>query len=318
MSFPRRLRLTPLLALALLVGRPRVAAARSAPDAVARFDASGEGCPDEATFRREAAARVPARRDPARSLQVRIGPAGAGYEATVQAVAGDQIVATRTVEGATCEDVARAALLLVALGSIEGAPPPDDAPAARPAATSAEVASRPPRPTLALHLGAAFLVMPGLGPVAAGGGLRAGASLEGRGWFRPELRAGFDVVGAGELTNEIGTASRRFFAGRLDACPIGLGPPALVVRLCAAGTLGRIGVRGEAVPQPRDESRLYAAAGGLLHARIRIAGALSADVAAGALAPLTRHRFFFDPDATLLVLDTTTFFGEIGLAWSIP
>jgi len=256
---------------------------------------------------------MPVLREP-RTLRVRLEPSPAGFEATVQAEVGDQIVATRTVQGATCEDVARAALLLVALGSLEAVAVPDenDAPPPQPAPHPAE-----PR-RLAVHLGATFVMATGLGPLAVGAGIRAGVGVERSGWFRPELRAGFDLVNSGELANELGTARRDFFAGRLDACPVALGPPAAVVRLCAATAVGQIRARGANVPLPKDETRLYAAVGGLVHARIRLAGRLTAEVGAAALNPVTRHRFFFDPDATLLELDTVTLFGEAGLAWSIP
>ena len=92
----------------------------------------------------------------------------------------------------------------------------------------------------------------------------------------------------------------------------------MVVRFCGALALGQIRIQGENIRQPKDEARLYAAAGALAHTRVHVVGGLTAELGAGALNPVTRHRFYFDPGATLLSLDTMTFFGEAGLAWSIP
>jgi len=278
----------------LIAGACSLLAARSAAGAEGAepephdglaYEAVGRGCPLESTYRAEARQRMPERTDRARTLRVKLSPVPRGFEGTVEAIeisAGrPHVVASRTVAGTTCEEVADATLLLVALGLLE----------ARPS---------------------------GFGPVAVGGGARLGVGLERRGLVRPELRLGVDVVGEAELRNAIGTARRSLLAGRVDLCPLAFGTRPVLARICAAGAVGEVRVRGENVASPRDEGRLYTAVGGLLRGHARLAGGLGADLSVGVLAPIAPHRFFFEPDATLFRLDRPVPFVEGGLSWSIP
>lgn len=290
-----------------------------------RFEASGADCPTESAFLAEARQRRPARSDPTRRLDVTLRPSERGFEGTVEAFEGDgdsaRRIASRTVEGESCQDVASAALLLVALASLDavGSPPSPDAPSpnapleALPSSGAPERGSR-----LALHVAGLGAFLGGLGPLAAGGGGRVGLGVERQGLVRPEIRAGIDVFASADLENVVGTARRSLIAARVDLCPIGVGPERITARLCAAGALGEIRVRGVSVINPRDEGRLYAALGGLGRLRLHIAGGLSAELSGGVMAALLSHRFFFEPDATLLRTDSAIAFGEGGIAWSIP
>jgi len=285
---------------------------------IAEIVAVGPGCPEEDALRREAESRIPPHHDPSRQLSVRIAPSNAGFDGTVSVLsvsAPPEVIATRTVRGATCSDVASAALLLVALGVLE-APAPveplvDTSPG--PCEPSMRAARRG-----TVSIAAIATLLTGVGPLAAGGGLRVGIGLDDDGWFRPEVQIGADAFAEGMLSNAQGTASRRLYVGRIDLCPVAVGRGRLTARVCGAGALGVIRVRGEAVDVPKDEGRFFGALGGLARADARLAGGFGVRISVGALAPLTRHRFFFDPDETLLVLDKPSFLSEAGLSWSIP
>ncbi|OJY25585.1 MAG: hypothetical protein BGO98_33700 [Myxococcales bacterium 68-20] len=317
----------------LIAGACSLLAARSAAGAEGAepephdglaYEAVGRGCPLESTYRAEARQRMPERTDRARTLRVKLSPVPRGFEGTVEAIeisAGrPHVVASRTVAGTTCEEVADATLLLVALGLLEARPPPAPPPAPAPAPEAAPIEPAPVRPAVrpTFHVAGLALAASGFGPVAVGGGARLGVGLERRGLVRPELRLGVDVVGEAELRNAIGTARRSLLAGRVDLCPLAFGTRPVLARICAAGAVGEVRVRGENVASPRDEGRLYTAVGGLLRGHARLAGGLGADLSVGVLAPIAPHRFFFEPDATLFRLDRPVPFVEGGLSWSIP
>ena len=328
------------LAGVLVTGACTLLAARSAAGAESAepeihddglaYQAVGRGCPLESTYRAEARKRMPERTDRARTLRVKLVPVARGFEGTVEAIersAGrPRVVASRTVAGTTCEEVADATLLLVALGLLEAPPPPPPpapapappAPAPAPEPAPIEPAPAPPAVRPTFHVAGLALAASGFGPVAVGGGARLGVGLERRGLVRPELRLGVDVVGEAELRNAIGTARRSLLAGRLDLCPLAFGTRPVLARICAAGAVGEVRVRGENVDSPRDEGRLYTAVGALLRGHARLAGGLGADLSVGVLAPIEPHRFFFEPDATLFRLDRPVPFVEGGLSWSIP
>jgi hypothetical protein len=314
---------------AALLGPCAVAAAAPAPEGepVAGFEATGPGCPSAATFRAQARERLPARADPSRRFAVRLRPAPGGFEATVEAVeaveaveggAGARVVAARTLSGATCDEVASAALLLVALGTHE-APPPVAPPAPRRDAP-ARAPAPPERPTrrLSAHVAGLGVALAGAGPTAAGGGLRAGLGVEGPGLFRPEVRAGLDGPFTATARNALGGGRRSLLVARLDLCPFALGPGRASARLCAAGALGEVRVRGLSVPEPKDEGRLFAALGAAVRGRVALVGGLGAELAVGVLAPLLSHRFYLKPDATLVELDAPLPFAEGGVSWSFP
>lgn len=151
--------------------------------------------------------------------------------------------------------------------------------------------------------------------MAAGGGARLGAGIERRSVFRPELGVLFERYGDADIAN--GDASRSIWTARADLCPIGFGPSYLTVHFCGAAALGEVRVRGEAIRAAKDEGRLYAAIGGVVRTRVPIVSGLGAEIGIGAVAPLYRHTFVFEPNVTVLAL-APGLLGEAGLSWSIP
>lgn len=294
-------------------------------------EVTGEGCPSESELRAEAERRVGERRDPARGLSMRVKGSNESFSATVEVVGKNgTTTASRTIEGATCEGVANAALLLVALGSTDAAEAPANGGGAQPT-TSASVEppkvvsdeassaaiQQPSRTRTTFHATLLSTFIGGAGPVAVGGGVRIAGAKEGAGLFRPEVALGLDGFLDATVERSSGQASRSLMAGRADLCPLGIGPRSVVIRVCAAGALGEIRVRGENVPRTKDEGRLYSALGGAVRARARIAGGLGIELAAGFLAPVQAHRFYFEPNETVVALASAPF-AEGGLSWSIP
>jgi hypothetical protein len=300
---------------------------------VESFSATDPSCPTAATYLAQAALRVSASPDRSRRLAVSLRPANQGFEGTVDVIerAGSEatVVASRTVRGKTCDAVATATLLLIALGSLDdrptnvppAAPAPLGAPLEPPKAGARDEQTAPPRRDAARNVEWDVVVLGtvagGLAVPAAGGGLRTGVGVRRGAWFRPQARLGVDVFADAQIENSTGTATRSLLAGRADVCPIGFGPERVVVSVCAAGALGNVRVQGESVPNPKNEARLYAALGGLARVRARLVSHLGVELSAGVLVPLVHHRFFFEPNADLLTLDAAIPFTEAGLSWSI-
>lgn len=305
------------------------ALAADLPDvtSIGTFSATDSSCPTEDSFRAQARLRVSRSPDRSRMFAVSLRPARRGFEGTVEAIeetgSGSRVVASRTVRGETCSDVASATLLLVALGSLDDVPRDEGSAAlgARTARPRDEPPAPPPRDAARrgeFQVVVVGAVAGGLGAPAAGGGLRVGVGLGGPGWFRPHARLGIDLFADAQLENRAGTATRSLVAGRADVCPLGVSIERVVLSLCGAGAVGQVRVKGDAVANPRDEARLYGALGGLARVRVRAISQLGVELAVGVLAPLVHHRFFFEPNVDLFALDAPIPFAEAGLSWSIP
>jgi hypothetical protein len=252
-----------------------------------------EGCPDAGDLRRAIAAHLG--RDPFDDVDApRVDVLVRGDEdgtVTAEVTLGDS---SRALEGATCEDVVRAAALSVAL-AIERdpappAPPPrPEAPPPRP--ERAPEAERPPGPAASVRddrfvATASGVTTVGLLPRPAPGvgvGLRLRVSdavwLSARGLALPHAAMPNDVF------------AMRMFMGGAGACiePAAWGNAALVA--CGHVVAGSLEVTEAREPLSTPSSALHAAATLGLGARARVFGPFSVEGGADVHLPFTRPTF---------------------------
>ena len=301
-------------AFSLLALRP----AAAAPNEPAPFELSYRApaaCPDEATFRADLAKHL---RDTSRAagtrLQLTIAESDTGYHGELVALDSSGHQGTRRIEGKTCAEVARAlafqARIVIELGGLvdsEAAPaPPRPVPSPKPVVpnTQSPAARKPPsrgRVAVVLLGGARGGFAPGLRPT---GELAVDVGTSRAGWSPWVRLAGF--AGNSELGSLGGSASLRFFGGRLELCPLRLGDASLSVEACAGGELGAVDARGHIAVQPKSVTKLWASAEATLRLQWFATRSFFAELGGGPVLPLVRTRYFFEPDRTLYVVPDVT------------
>lgn len=208
---------------------------------------------------------------------------------------------SRIVAATTCAEVLDALAFTLALAledDLEPAPPP---PAPSPAAAagstppSPERAALRPGPAAVLEVGAGAgagavtVASPGASPSAS-----AWAMLGARGstWFSPAAIVA--VVFGLPVDEQAGSnrATSAFQAGMLDVCPARLGVPALGLRPCVRGMLGRLQVRSEGFSGAQLDERVFATVGVAARGEVGIAGPLLFYLDLGVGVPLERATYF--------------------------
>jgi hypothetical protein len=285
---------------------------------------AGEGCPDRDAF----LARLSARGVEARAAEagdpidfvVTLG-VGAGGSAvgSVERQSSSGTVALRRLEDASCEAVADALALTLALAHEREAAPASSAPTAAlqppapattpgstqpaqatavpasapaPAATPAPAASTSPDPEPSFRFGLAAGVTASLGlapAVLPGGALQL--SILPPTTFRSELRIGaFGGFGAGE----VGARDYDLWlvGGALEAClPGGRAPISSCVGLGVADLIVKgQGAGGRASDLP------WVAASALLRGSLALSRSVALEAQIGVVVPLTRYELFAGPE----------------------
>lgn len=277
----------------------------------------GGGCVDGAAFEARLAKH---------GVAVRHGEGGDGAVASVRIVTGDggsegTLVlrraagsTTRVVHASSCEEVADALAFTLAL-ALER--PPEEAPAPPPPPPPTPPTSTPPTPApsaptagsvverpapvapatapLRLELGAAVIGGGATGPApyvgpSLGGWVLVGVRTSSR-WFVPSVRLGPSLV-LPTTTSEAGSlVTFAFQGGALDLCPARFGSPALAVRPCVRGLLGRSQVKSEGFSGARLDDRLYGAVGVVADGELHVVGPLLVVLSIGASTPLERATY---------------------------
>jgi hypothetical protein len=306
------------LAIAAL---PALAQAQAAPPVSVWFR-SAAGCPDGNAFLSALQARAVGARlaqvGDAIDFVVTLGTgADGGASGVLERQTQTGTVAIRRVDDASCDQVADALALTLALsvqggdGESPGAttPAPAAAPALLPAPASVDPATAAPattalggpavsapaettsaeRPATKWAIGLAALAATGLAPELVPGG-SAFAEL---GWdggsalLRPALRIG--ALASFGSTDEAGREFElRILGGRIAGCPLALGAGALTVRPCLALQLGQLHGSGEG-PGGRSASGVWAASEAAARLSVLLTARFSLEVEAGLLVPWTRY-----------------------------
>ncbi len=271
----------------------------------------GEGCPDEAAFLERLHARTMGSWDASgidRPRQVLIAVEGSGAAAagrlTIVGPSGE--TTTREVSGQSCEQIVDALAFVVALAldptasaerptSPSVSPTPPDAPAA-PAAPSTPGARW--RLSAAAHAGMTGAFPAGLQisvPVFVEVAREPPATL--RRWS-PALRLGFERGFGASVQVPVGVARFTWNVGRLDLCAGLSVTPTLSLGPCLGVDAGALEGAGT-IAHPRNASSFWIALGGLARGRWQVRSPLFLEMDVGAVFPLVRDTFVFDPQTFL-------------------
>ncbi len=220
--------------------------------------------------------------------------------ATFEGTASTSTGVRRSLDDRSCESLADALALVVAIAVIDAQeakpPPPDVTP---PPAVSAE-----PKPHAhgSFAVGVSVAVASALSPRLAVGGI-AFAELDPvrRGAFELSLRASIGALSAGAVDVDPGTSSslpRASFTavlGRLDLGGLRIDAGAVELRLAASLGVGALRAEGLDVRLARTAWAPLLDVGPALRARVRL-GPVALELGATLLFPLIRPRFFFAPN----------------------
>jgi hypothetical protein len=271
----------------------------------------GEGCPDEAAFLERLHQRTTGSWngggiDRPRQVLVAVEGSGAAAAGRLTIVGRSGETTTREVSGQSCEQIVDALAFVVALAldptaSADRPTAPPISPAqpeapATPAAPSTRGARW--RLSAAAHAGMTGAFPPGLQvsvPVFVELGREPPPTL--RGWS-PGVRLGFERGFGASVQVPVGVARFTWNVGRLDLCAglsvtstLSLGP-------CLGVDAGALEGAGS-IAHPRNASSLWIALGGLARGRWQVRSPLFLEVEAGAVFPLVRDTFVFDPQTFL-------------------
>jgi hypothetical protein len=273
------------------------------------YDAPAE-CPDAAAFVRRVKAREP-RFEPvpesSRGWEVLLIATDSGVVGKLTTTDASGARATRSVEGATCEEVVGALVLVAALALDAGPPAASSPSAAEPAelppalppneAPVSAPRSRPLPFRLASDLGG--LVTSAVAPNPLFGFAARLDGEWGSGWLSPAVRLG--VAWAASTTADVTGGSARFTwtAATIDACPVRWNAGAFHAAPCVrldAGALRGMGY----IAHPSSATTAWVDLGLVAEAQWVFARPVYATLDAGLLTPLTRVRYHFDnPDSTV-------------------
>jgi hypothetical protein len=317
------------LALVTL-GASRAAAQTAAPVAV---DYAGHaGCPSADRFWSSVAARTShARRAPPRdavlSFRVLIERRSAQSVGRVVIESRDGGREERLARDASCEQVADALAVIVALAVDSNASPEEsttpaqDAPRARP--TQPVVSSRPPveSPLAAAEAPRASPAVAPPPPRAAGleglfgfealgeGGTSADlswggalfAQLDAAAGWRSSMRASFVYARGAPMPLVTGEVQTDLVSGALDECPARLAiGRSLLLGLCGREELGVVTATGQQLPQHRSASAPWFALGGVTRLEWAPVDWWRFEMQGGAVVTLDRHAIVVSPPRTVL------------------
>ncbi len=321
------------------------------------------GCPNATEFYarvrgRTAKIRLANQGEASRAFRVRLRAKGA-TTIGVLTIEDEHGTDTRTVTGASCLEVVDALALVAALSAdpeattVASALPPTEPSGSAPAAP--ETSTSPPAPPTTVVSASPSIAAPPPAPGPAPGprspeivrrdrvsfGLGVDAlSLDARGarlapvtfvdWARPSasvlspaVRLSLARTESDPLVTGSGTAELAWTWARLDACPLQLPrPPVMIpsieVRACAIVAAGAVAARVSGIDNPTPRTRAWVSPGALLRlATFRLAPiALEAQV--GALVPIVRQDFYFDPATPVHRLPAIVGFAGIAAGVSIP
>lgn len=278
-------------------------------------------CPDRAAFEksiRRRTERASSSHDdaaPPRRLDVRL-------EQTATAVRGHLAVAddaggttVREIEAATCAEAVDGLALIVALlfdpesakDATETPPPPES-----PKSAPRDVTSEPKRNSH-FALSTSFITASGHAPDLLPGGelalafeapLFAGLLLY--------IKAGVRLTTPDTVSSNEGLATFKWWAGLASVCPaLELGDPSFV-GVCVSMEQGVLSATGSDTRNPRSTGRSWTAMGPGLALRWSVLPPLFTFIAADALFPLNRDRFFLGTEQ-IHEVPAVAFRGEVGV-----
>jgi hypothetical protein len=258
-------------------------------------------------------------------IELTIAASARGYEGTLVASDERGQQGSRRIEGKTCVEVAHALAFLAGLAiELGGRVEPDASP--HPHTESRVPAPAPARPVAAApprSIDVSLALLEG-----ARGGFASSPRTSGelafeiggaRGLLAPSLRvAGFLgrshlELSASETSGQAPSGDLRFFGGRLELCPLRFGNAEIALRPCFGGELGTVDAQGHIAVQPRSATETWASAEATLRLQWFAARSFFAEASGGAVLPVERTRYYFEPDRTLYRVPWLTARGAVGV-----
>ncbi len=316
-----------------------VPAPAPAPAPAAVWYRSGEGCPDGAAFlellrRRETPAQLAQVGDRI-DFVVTLGSGPDGSRGQLERQAEQGTVALREVQGKTCDAVADALALSLALTwdpSQRGAPeaPPVSAPAQPapradapspvrvaapvPAHAVARTPEPPPR-TIWLGIEGSLWSLSEAVPFFGGavfGEVRSSRSGTG---FRPLVRLSAELLFSPDLGGEV---EGWIGAGRIEGCPVSFGTALLKLRPCTGFDLGLLRAAGTR-SGGASASDFWAAWSTQARLSWETGSNWGLDAQVGIIVPLTHYELVVGkPEQTVSELRRLVFAAGIGAHWGPP
>jgi hypothetical protein len=289
------------------------------------YDAAS-GCPTNADIVKKieassARVRVARGTEPAVDLAVRVEETENGIVGILDVQNPDGAKFSRTIPAPVCDEALSAIALIAAIAIDPDAASAGEAvPAATDSATPPPSALPPPPPlpppplpppvdalddvsaprsgrrggfSLGARLGVTGGVAPGLVPDF---GVTAALDAPKRRWLAPRLELAAVYARSGTIAETGGSVRYDRLGARLSGCPLELlGLAAASLRPCALVELGRLHAQGSDVPGAQSRSVVWAGVGAGLRTDTDLPAGLTLGVEAGALFPLVRNGFFFEP-----------------------
>ncbi len=334
-----RLGRTALVVFTALTVAPRAGFAQEPATEAIRISYRASGaCPDAPAFTarvriRSTHLRLAQPGENARTFDISLDD-GSPASGTVGVVDGEQREGVRRVRAETCEQVADAIALVVALAINPGGPSrssaesaaPDEGPRDVPSPTPpprTEIAAqrrwseRPPAGS-AIFAGADFGLAGGVTPqMLASVSPYVGWQSTAEGLVAPELRLALvRSVSAAPVLN--GEASFVWTAGRLDGCPVALRAAALRFAPCTRIEAGAIQVETTGVEAPRSRLRGWFAAGLVGGVQWAVVDSLFAEAEFAALLRATDDRFVVLPNSVVDQVPLVGLSAALGLGARFP
>jgi hypothetical protein len=258
------------------------------PETAAIHYTAPAGCPAEAEVLARLGEHAPVTRVEAANVRVfdlAITAVDAGFRGALSVRELGGAATTREVAAPTCDDVVTALLLVAALAIEDRAAEPIVVPVrGQPAAAR----GAPERWHLAFGAGIARYA--GVTPGALVGVPLYISAAHGR----ARGRATFDAT----ATDDLGTTSFRWIAGRLDGCPYVWAAGRFEIAPCAGVQVGALTGKGTMIAAAAKDTRPWLAPE--LIARIGVrAGRARVELEATAAAPLVRDHYYIAPSTTV-------------------
>lgn len=308
---------------------------------------------DEVTARTPRA-RAAAGGEKARVLHVRVDKRGETHSGRLWIEDNGATSSAREVSGGSCGEVVGALGLVAALAvdpsaSVAPRPLPAAATATTPAPATADIsATEPPkaeerRPPVAQEPTNASAERPpevsssapqrgapsrwtaGAGVEVSGvagavGLLRVFGEVDlGGRVFAPSFRVAASRSLPVDRAALLGSANLTWTHGTIDLCPIRFDLATKVAaRPCAGITLGVLEAEGSGIAVPKSEIRAWLAASVQGRVAWAPARALVVELEVGALAPMLRESFFFDPNVLVYQAPAIAGFGRVALGVRFP
>jgi hypothetical protein len=275
------------------------------------------GCPDASQFWRSVASRTKQPRhvdagDAPRTFQVTIERKGGESLGHLVVLGRDGRHEEREARDGSCEEVAEALAIMLALTIDSQVPPPVPVASSPPprVAPPLQAPSPPPSPsTPAPHPNVA---RPGLEGALGVHALAEGATSSGISWggaffgqigfaqgWRPAFRASIESAHGLPVALVTGAARTELLAGAFDACPVRFAiSTGAFVGPCARVELGVLRAAGLELPDARSTTAPWLAFGGVGRLEWAPIGVWQIEVQGGAVASVPRHALTLGPPRT--------------------